>query len=166
MYGNQNRIGTVHPLAEKCPLRMHDSHGTYSTQSNDSVTLDFGIRGGSDNPHLALMLIIDYRGSLKSMETLFLLGVTRVGADTERPIARLGRDDPNPAPLIFSGCLKNLTFDVNHDFSDWLNIEALDTGHARPAYVCFEPRDYECINLNTEILYVPRADRIAIEVFR
>ena len=99
------------------------------------------------------------------MQTLFLPGMTRIGADIVRPIAQLGCHDPDPTPLTFSGCLKNLTSDVNYNFGA-LNLGPLNIGHARPAYVAFELCNPVCVNLSTDILYIPREDRIPIKVFR
>ena len=103
--------------------------------------------------------------SQKTVQILFLLGVTRVSADIERPIAQISRYDPDPIPLTVSGCLKNLTFDINYNFGA-LNLGLLNIGYAQPAYVAFEPRNPVYVNLNTDIPYVPREDRIPREVFR
>lgn len=52
------------------------------------------------------------------MATLFLPGVTRISANTERPIAKVGRHDPDATPLTFSGCFKNVTLKLEYDFGN------------------------------------------------
>ena len=91
--------------------------------------------------------------------------MTRLSTDIERSIAQLSGHDPDPITLTVSGCLKIFTFDINYNFGA-LNLGPLNVGYAQPASVAFELRNPVYVNLNTDIPYVLRDDRIPIMVFR